>query len=404
MSYTPDQKILENYAKVMVHFGLGKGKGMKKGDVVRLMGGETSKPLYVELCKEIWRSGGHIIEAYDLDDPKYRLSRSFFELASEEQLTFFMDKYYRGLIDQIDHQLMIIADSDPQELEGIDPGKMMRRDEARKAIMEWRDKKENAGKFSWSLALYGTPGMAAEAGLSEEEYWAEIVKACYLDDEDPVARWQQTDGMINEYREKLSALKIDKLHVEGEDVDLWISLGESRQWIGGGGVNIPSFEIFTTPDWRGTNGWIRFNQPLYRYGNLVEGIRLEFKDGLVVNSSATKNEKVLKEMIATKNADKVGEFSLTDRRFSQITKFMAETLYDENIGGAFGNTHIALGAAYRDYYSGDVGAVKKEEWERLGFNDSSVHTDMISTTDRTVTATMTDGSTQIIYKDGQFTL
>ena len=64
--------------------------------------------------------------------------------------------------------------------------------------------------------------------------------------------------------------------------------------------------------------------------------------------SATENEALLKEVISIPNANKVGEFSLTDSRLSHITKLMGETLYDENVGGEFGNTHIALGSAYTE--------------------------------------------------------
>ena len=71
------------------------------------------------------------------------------------------------------------------------------------------------------------------------------------------------------------------MHVTGEDVDLRVQVGEARRWLGGRGRNIPSFEIFTSPDWRGTEGWIHCDQPLYRYGNLVRGIRLKFEDGRV---------------------------------------------------------------------------------------------------------------------------
>ena len=115
-----------------------------------------------------------------------------------------------------------------------------------------------------------------------------------------------------------------------------------------------------------------------------------------------KSGKYTSMMIATENADKVGEFSLTDRRFSRITKFMAQTLFDENVGGPFGNTHIAVGASYHDCYDGNPDGVSKAEWARLGFNDSSVHTDIVSTTDRTVTATMRDGSELVIYAGGEF--
>ena len=130
----------------------------------------------------------------------------------------------------------------------------------------------------------------------------------------------------------------------------------------------------------------------------MDGIYLEFKDGIVTKSTAKTGQKFLRQMIATKNADKIGEFSLTDKRFSKITKFMAETLYDENVGGEFGNTHIALGRAYRSCYKGDPSTVTEEEWDKLGYNSSVVHTDIVSTTDRTVTAYLKNGKTKIIYK------
>lgn len=172
--------------------------------------------------------------------------------------------------------------------------------------------------------------------------------------------------------------------------------------MGGSGRNIPSFEVFTSPDWRGTEGWIRFDQPLYRYGNLITGIELEFRAGRVVSSTATQNKQLLREMLKIPGADKVGEFSLTDKRLSRIKKFMAETLYDENVGGAQGNTHLALGRSFADAYTGPSVKMKKRDWQRLGFNDSSVHTDIMSTTKRRVTAELADGTKQLIYDKGKF--
>jgi len=405
MAYTPPQEILERYAKVLVDYALGGGRGIRPGEVVRVSAHESAKPLYAEVLKAIWRSGGHAIGHYAPDDDEHsNLARAFFELASDEQLDFFAGRAMRGLVDELDHMLAILSTSDPQALKGVDPKKIMRAGRAMKPWMDWRMEKESAGEFTWTLGLYGTPAMAGEAGLSEEEYWQQIIDACFLDEDDPIARWRTVGAQIADYVGRLDALEIDRLHVEGADVDLRISLGEQRRWIGGSGRNIPSFEIFTSPDWRGTEGWIRFNQPLYRYGNLISGIRLEFSGGLVVSATAEQNEDVLREMVASENADKVGEFSLTDGRFSRITKFMAETLYDENVGGPFGNTHIALGSSYHDCYAGDPAGVAKEEWARLGFNDSSVHTDIVSTADRTVTATLRGGAEQVIYRDGKFQL
>ena len=184
-----------------------------------------------------------------------------------------------------------------------------------------------------------------------------------------------------------------------------MKIGKNRQWLGGTGRNVPSFEVFTSPDWRGTNGQITFNQPLYYSGKRISGVSLRFENGVVTASSAKENEDALKEMIAQENADKVGEFSLTDKRHSRITKFMATTLFDENVGGEFGNTHIALGNAYKDAFPGDISKVSNEEWSEMGYNSCpKVHTDIVSTTNRTVTAILGDNSERVIYKHGQFVL
>lgn len=405
MTYIPPRETLERYASILVDFALGGGRGVQPGEVVRVAAPESGKPLYAELQKAVWRAGGHVIGAYQPDDDhNVNLSRDFYESASAAQLDHFPARYMRGLVDEMDHQVSVIADSDPHALDSVDPARIMRRGEAMRPLLDWRGEKENAGRFTWTLGLYGTPAMAAEAGMSVEEYWEQIVHACFLDSEDPLARWREVGERLDETRRRLDALDIERLHIEGEDVDLWVTLGERRQWLGGRGRNIPSFEIFTSPDWRGTQGWIYCNQPLYRYGNLVKGIRLVFVDGRVTEATAEENERVLTEMIATEGADRVGEFSLTDRRFSRITRFMAHTLYDENVGGSFGNTHIAVGRSYQDAYAGDPSEVTDEQWEQLGFNSSSVHTDIVSTTDRLVTAQLRGGGERVIYRGGEFQL
>jgi aminopeptidase len=405
VSYVPPQEILERYADVLVNFALGGGRGVQPGEVVRIASAESAKPLYAELSKAVWRAGGHVIGAYRPDDDdQINISRDFYEIADDAQLDHFNSDYMRGLVDGMDHQVTVLAESDPHALDTVEPAKIMRNGAAMRPLLDWRGEKENAGRFSWTLGLYGTPAMAAEAEMDLEEYWEQIIHACFLDSEDPIARWREVGEQVSQSRARLDALEIDRLHIEGEDADLWISVGEQRRWLGGRGRNIPSFEIFTSPDWRGTEGWIYCNQPLYRYGNLVKGIKLTFAGGRVVEASAEENEPVLTEMIATDGADRIGEFSLTDRRLSRITRFMAHTLYDENVGGRFGNTHIALGRSYQDAYDGDPSAVPAERWEELGFNDSTVHTDIVSTTDRLVTATLRDGSERVIYRDGEFQL
>ena len=402
--YKLNDDLLKKYAQVMVHYALNNGNGINKGDTVYLVAQECAKDLFIAIAKEVYAAGGNLITHYLPDNIRQTsLTRFLLQNGTDEQVSFFAAPYWRGIVDSADHILFIIAEPDIHVFEGLSSFKISMMNSAKAPWFQMREKKEQEAKLSWSLCLYGTQSMADEAALTLHEYWAQIIEACYLSEDDPVAKWKQVQAEIEEIKNKLDALQIEKLHIKGNEINLEIKLGKHRKWLSGGGKNIPSFEIFTSPDWRGTNGHITFNQPLYYSGKRIAGIHLQFKDGIVVTSSATENEDALKEMISQENADKVGEYSLTDKRHSRITKFMATTLFDENIGGEFGNTHIALGNAYKDTFTGDISKVSEEEWRDMGYNSCpKVHTDIVSTANRTVTATLANNSKKIIYKDGMF--
>ena len=243
-------------------------------------------------------------------------------------------------------------------LEGIDPARIMRNGRAMKPAMDWRTEKENAGRFTWTLGLYGTPAMAAEAGLSEEEYWQQITDACFLDEEDPIARWREVATQIGDYV-RAAERAADRARCTSR---ARTSTCTSRSASGASGWAAAAATSRASRSSRARTGAApRAGSPSTSRSTATatssRGSGCEFADGRVVEASAEQNEQVITEMVATENADKVGEFSLTDRRFSRITKFMAETLYDENVGGPFGNTHIALGKSYHDCYAGDPGSV-----------------------------------------------
>jgi aminopeptidase len=401
-----DESLLKKYAQVMVQYALNNGQGINKGDTVFLVGQECTNDLFLAIAKEIYAAGGNVISNYLPNNTRDNsLPRFLLQNGSDEQIGFFAKPYWQGIVDATDHILFIISEPDIHYLEGLPSSKISMMNSARAPYMKMREEKEQAGKLSWSLCLYGTQSMADEAGLTLEEYWEQIIEACYLREDDPVTKWKAVQREIEDIKDKLDALEIEKLHIKGDDVDLEVQIGAHRKWLSGGGKNIPSFEIFTSPDWRGTNGSISFNQPLYYSGKRISGVLLQFENGVVVTSSATENEDALKEMIGQENANKVGEFSLTDKRHSRITKFMATTLFDENMGGEFGNTHIALGNAYKDTFTGDMSTVTDEQWAAMGYNSCpKVHTDIISTSNRIVTATLRDNTQRVIYKEGIFML
>jgi aminopeptidase len=103
-----------------------------------------------------------------------------------------------------------------------------------------------------------------------------------------------------------------------------------------------------------------------------------------------------------KGSCRVGEFSLTDKRFSKIDRFMANTLYDENYGGRYGNCHLAVGMSYSDTFDGDPSRLTKTIKNRLGFNDSALHWDLINTENKQVIAHLHSGEDVVIYEDGMF--
>jgi len=391
--------MLERYARVLVDFALGSGKGIKRGDVVAVSASDDAKPLYVAVRDAVLRSGGTVIGDYHPSGA----DRSALEIASLEQLGTFHRAYLRGLAETVDHRVTILSSSDLRELDGVDPEKLLIGRRAIKPYRQWIARKEAEGRYSWTLGLYGTSAMAKEAGLSLEAYWNEIAKACFLDDRDPILRWREVFREIARIKRRLDKLEIERLHVEGDDIDVHFAVGGDRCWLGGTGRNIPSFEVFTTPDARATQGTVAFTEPLHRYGSLIDGIRLTFERGRVVEATAKRNEKLLRAMIGSDDgASRVGEISLTDGRLSPITRYMGETLYDENRGGPQGNFHLALGNAYKEAFRGDVADQRRRDWQRLGFNESSVHTDIVSTARRTVTALLPSGRSKVIYEDGRF--
>jgi len=285
----------------------------------------------------------------------------------------------------------------------VDPRRIGTAAVARKFMRDIMDQREQTGEFGWTLCLYPTAAMAEAAGLSMDDFKAQVVKACFLDSDDPSAKWMEIFDEAEKVKAWLNALDIEHLRIESEHTDLIVVPGEQRRWLGVSGHNIPSFEIFLSPDWRGTEGVYYADQPSFRSGNFVEGVRLTFEKGVAVRTEAkTGGEFVAKQLTLDEGASRLGEFSLTDRRFSKISAFMANTLFDENFGGEQGNCHVAVGASYSDTFAGDQSTLDAARKEALGFNDSALHWDLVNTERKTVTATLKGGEELVIYRDGQF--
>lgn len=390
---------LEKYADALI-WGLTAARpGMKKYDTVLVRCDLEGRELGEIVHRKLVQKKYNVIFRFMMS-PK--LERDFYEFSDDRQRGF-VAAGDREMVGALNGNIYIHAPASLTNLKGIDTKRQSQVAIARKPLRDIMTRNEQRGKFGWTLCTYPTEELAKQAKLSLKEYAAQIAKACYLDTPDPAKRWGQVYKEVTAIKKWLNGLGMDVIRTESASMDFEVKLGERRKFLGVSGHNIPSFEIFTSPDWRGTRGVYYANLPTFRGGNYVEKIRLEFKDGRAVKISAAKGDDYVKKIMATdKGASQIGEYSLTDRRFSKIDKFMADILFDENHGGKHGNCHVAIGSAYTDTFAGDPSKLTKKDEARLGFNDSAVHWDMINTEDKRVTATLKSGKKVVIYEKGQF--
>jgi aminopeptidase len=390
---------LEKYADVLV-WGLKTARpGFKKYDTILVRCDLEGRELGEVINRKLVQAKYNVVFQF-LVSPQ--LERDFYMYSDEKQRKFIAagDKEFFG---SVNGNILVHAPASLTHLKGIDTKRQSEVAITRKFRRDIMTKNEEKGKFGWTLCTYPTAELAKQARLSVKEYAAQIVKACYLNDPSPTKVWAGIYKNSMEIKKWLKSLDIGTIRTESRSMDFTVTVGDKRRFLGCSGHNIPSFEIFTSPDWRGTNGSYYANLPAFRGGNFIEGIRLEFRNGRAVRISAAKGEEYVKKIMATDaGASQLGEYSLTDRRFSKIDRFMADTLFDENHGGKYGNCHVAVGDSYSDTYAGDVSKLTDEMKKTLGYNSSAVHWDLVNTEDKKVTAKLRNGKLVTIYEKGQF--
>jgi aminopeptidase len=391
---------LSRYADTLI-WGVktARTRPFRKGDIVLIRYDAPALPLTEILYTRLLEMGLNPVPRITLTPT---MEKSFYLLSTAKQVVF-QPPGEREFYESIHGSIYLHAPESITHLSGADPKKIGKAAVARKYIRDILNRREETGDFGWTLCMLPTQELAVHAGISIEEYSRQIVHACFLDQPSPADAWQAIYERSHDIKAWLNSLDVAYFHVESDQVDLKITPGQQRKWIGITGHNIPSFELFMSPDWRGTQGVYYANQPSYRNGNYVEDVRMEFRDGIATNISAGKGETFVKNQLAMdKGASRVGEFSLTDKRFSKIDRFMANTLFDENFGGEHGNCHIALGSSYTDTYTGNTAELTEKLKNKLGFNDSAMHWDLVNTERKKITAHLNTGGQITIYEDGQF--
>jgi aminopeptidase len=267
-------------------------------------------------------------------------------------------------------------------------------------------------EIPWCVA--GVPGPVwAENVLGEGktaiDLWRTLEPILLLDRKNPAGAWKEKAATLIERSDKLNSLKLDALRFEDEGTDITIGLLSTSVWTGGpentGGIltmpNIPTEEVFTTPDRLRAEGTVRVTRPVEVRGTLVEGAELTFRDGILVDFRAGKGRDALAGYIETDpGARRLGEVALVgeDSPIAGSGFNFNSILYDENA-----SCHIALGSGYVSCLSNSEELNNDEKKEAAGCNVSLVHTDfMIGSSGTTVTGISKDGRETPIIRKGLF--
>lgn len=356
-------------AELLVHYSVE----IKPGDWVMVRGDVAAEPLVAEVVQQVVRAGGRPTILLSSDT----IEEAFLREASTEVLEW-VSPVNEMLYEQADVLMSLRAASNTRALTGIDPQKERIRAVANRGLTETYMRRSAAKELRWVGTQYPCPAYAQEADMSLNDYEDFVYSATFCDRDDPVAAWLNVHNQQQKIIDWLEGKQL--VTVKSPNADLTLSI-EGRTFINSDGKkNMPSGEVFTGPVEDSANGWVAFNYPAIRGGREVEGVRLEFKDGKVIQASAKKNaDYLLTQLDSDEGARYLGEFAIGTNY--GITRFTKSILYDEKIGGSF---HMAVGAGYPE-----TGSVNK----------SSIHWDFICDI-QTDSEIRVDG--ELLYKDGQF--
>jgi aminopeptidase len=349
-----DPRIVE-HAKILVEWSTE----VKPGDMVVISATPDSHELVVALHKEIAKAGGRVVTLMNSEEAQ----RAFYEGASDKTLQV-VPRHLKAITENCDVYIALRSPVNTKALANVDPKRIMIDNKAQQEIQGIR-----LGK-RWSLTVHPCQTLAQQANMSLEEYRDFVYGATLVD-------WAEESKMLYVMKEHLENHK--DIRYLGPETDLYAST-QGRIWIASDGKhNMPSGEVFTAPVDDSVEGKIYFDIPFLQQGKVIEGVRLAFEKGEVVDYSAEKEEATLKQIIEIdEGSRRLGELAIgTNRGIKQYTLNM---LFDEKIGDTI---HCALGRAYK---------------ECNGSNESAVHVDMIKS--------MLDGEIfagdELIYSKGKY--
>lgn len=398
-----DETTLRRFADLMVGFGAN----LQPGQIVAIGGDVGKEELVRAIAESAYRAGAKFVDAAYFD---LHIKRARMLYAAQDTLDFVPSWYGERVLALGEQRCARIALSGPVApglLDDLDPARVGR--DQLPALKE-SGKVVNDGTTNWSIgpgpslpwAKLVHPDLDDEAALAK--LVEELVHVLRLDEDDPVAAWRQRADVLVGAAERVTEQRFDSLHFEGPGTDLVVGLLPSSRFRAArfttvDGIehmpNLPTEEVFSTPDPQRTEGIVRATKPLVVGGAIIRGLAVEFQGGRAVRIDAEENAEVLRGYASKDDgASRLGEVALVDRegRIGRLGTTFFDTLLDENAA-----SHVALGSAYATCLD--------DEADRERMNESQIHIDfMIGADDVTVTGVTAAGERVAVLVGGDWQL
>jgi aminopeptidase len=397
------QDLLERWARLVVGFGAN----VQPGQIVAV-GSEPGKEEFARaVAVDAYKSGARFVDVQTFD---LHVKRARLEHADPATLDFVPSWYGERLLaigEQHAARIGMSGPADPHALDGIEPA-IAGRDQL--PFLKEASKVVNDRTTNWTIAPAPTTGWAqlVHPDLPPDDalakLWDEIVHVLRLDTDDPVAAWRDRSDVLVDAAARLSERRFDALRFEGPGTDLTVGLLPSSKFIAArfqtvDGLehmpNLPTEEVFSTPDPQRVDGIVSATKPLFLGGSIIRGLKVRFEGGRAAQIDADENADVLRSYTERdEGAARLGEVALVDRegRIGPLGTVFYDTLLDENAA-----SHIALGSSYA--------FTIEDESDRGRGNQSSIHVDfMIGGDDVAVSGVTEGGETVPVLRDGRWQL
>ena len=384
---------------------VGHGANVQPGQIV----GVTTYPGKEELTREIARAayehGARWVDVWVFDT---RVKRERLLHADESTLDFvpaWLIDRLEWLSDEHAARITLNGPADPDALSGVDPAR------AGRDLLPYLPNVGdvvNRSTTNWCIAPAPTRGWAklvypdVDPDEAYDRLWEAIAHICRLDEPDPAEAWLERARRLQSVAALLTEHRFDAIRLHGPGTDLTVGLLPSSAWHAADlttveGLrhfpNLPSEEMFTTPDPMRADGHVTATRPLEVYGAMIEGIRVEFEAGRAVKIDADRGAEALRAIAAKDDAaSRLGELALVDGegRIGPLDTTFFETLLDENAA-----SHIALGNGYAH--------VVESPEDKARINKSSIHVDfMIGSPDLDVDGVTAGGDIVPLLRGGSW--